>query len=187
MVRTLFFTFFKDSTIVISFFERALSSLRANATFGVQFNILAWRFFCIRDKREGQSTDSRFCGTAARKKSKITNTTREAENRSSLLIARLGFPGYDTVTATTTHTTLHVQGAISSPRRTERDSFSLARSLVSVVVVVFARFYALLSAFFCFLRPLSLVSNFRNRFESIVGNKNARYLISRLFFAKKER
>ena len=130
MVRTLFFTFFKDSTIVISFFERALSlfaSLRANATFGVQFNILAWRFFCIRDKREGQSTDSRFCGTAARKKSKITNTTREAENRSSLLIVRLGFPGYDTVTATTTHTTLHVQGAISSSRRTERDSFSLAR------------------------------------------------------------
>ena len=127
MVRTLFFTFFKDSTIVISFFERALSSLRANATFGV-FNLIFLRgdFFCI-IKREGQSTDSRFCGTAARKKSKITNTTREAENRSSLLIARLGFPGYDTVTATTTHTTLRVQGAISSPRRTERDSFSLAR------------------------------------------------------------
>ena len=50
MVRTLFFTFFKDSTIVISFCERALSALRELL---LAFNLIIFVAIFFKERREG--------------------------------------------------------------------------------------------------------------------------------------
>ena len=66
-MRTLFFTFFKDSTIVISFCERALSALRELL---LAFNLIIFVAIFFKERREGGSSSHRRerKGKAARKK-----------------------------------------------------------------------------------------------------------------------
>jgi hypothetical protein len=79
------FLSFHDSNIFLR--TLSLSSLRFARTQLLAFYLIFWRgdFFCIKrqeTEREGQSTDSRrFCGTAARKKSKITNINERSKEQ----------------------------------------------------------------------------------------------------------
>ena len=54
-MRTLFFTFFKDSTIVISFCERALSALRELL---LAFNLIIFVAIFFKERREARGVSS---------------------------------------------------------------------------------------------------------------------------------